>query len=233
MHDKSNHQRKQIEIINNIEAQIETGNLNFSTVSQTKDFDTDPRVCLTSVHFPNKKFIKTINREIIRSLSEISPDQYHYKDDSLHTTIKNIRVINDPPNFTAKDVITAKKVFSNVIPTKNKFKIYFYRLLLFPNNLALVGTTDPALDDIILSLNQELKESGISDDKKYANSKYFFSNITLARFIKPISEEYVEKVSELSNSIKLEPYSVNTVTLIKCNASLHYCDKIQTWELAY
>ncbi|HIH13441.1 TPA: hypothetical protein HA242_06995 [Candidatus Woesearchaeota archaeon] len=56
-------------------------------------------------------------------------------------TIKNIRVINNPPHFTEGDVNQAGKVFSQIIPKHKRFNVYFYRLLLFPNNLALLGTS--------------------------------------------------------------------------------------------
>jgi len=71
---------------------------------------------------------------------------------------------------------------------------------------------------MILDLDNALNKAGIPDDKIYANSKYFFSNITLARFNTPPSNEFKQKVQELSNSIKFKPYTVNSVTLLSCNA---------------
>ena len=42
------------------------------------------------------------------------------------------------------------------------FKIYFYRLLLFPNNLALIGTTDPERDEMFSKSHvSSTKDKGI------------------------------------------------------------------------
>jgi len=214
----NNHQLQQQKVINKIEEQVKANSLNFSTVSAVEDYESDPRICLTSVHLPNEEFKLQIQELLTESLRKIAPDFYYYTDDSFHMTIKNIRVVNNPPHFTEKDVNQAGKVFLQIIPRHKKFNVYFYKLLLFPNNLALIGTTDSELDSMILDLDNALNKAGIPDDKIYANSKYFFSNITLARFNTPPSNEFKQKVQELSNSIKFKPYTVNSVTLLSCNA---------------
>src|SRR3990170_196015 len=93
------HQQKQIEVINQIEEQVKKNTLNFSTVPPIEDYDNDTRICLTSVHLPSQILITKINETIIRPLKEVEPKYYYYFNDSLHMTIKNIRVINDPPHF--------------------------------------------------------------------------------------------------------------------------------------
>lgn len=224
------HQKKQIEVISQIENQIQTSSLNFSTVSPVANFKSDPRICLTSVHLPSISLSNKI-LELINPLKNISPEHYYYPAKSLHTTIKNVRVINNPPHFTQTDVRKAKEIFSSVIPNHWQFKVYFYKLLLFPNNLALIGTTDEELDNIILDLDNKLKEFGIADDKQYINSRYFFSNVTLARFSKPIRNKFREKVEDLSNKIKFDPYVVDSVTLVTTNAVFHNPQVIETWKL--
>jgi hypothetical protein len=226
----TSHQKKQIEVISKIENQIQSGSLSFSTVSPVEDFEKDPRICLTSVHLPSGLLKKQV-LDLLKPLKDISPKHYYFPSDSIHITIKNIRVINYPPHFSSNDIVMAKKVFSETIPNHFQFKIYFYKLLLFPNNLALVGTTDKELDNIIFDLDQKLKESGIADDKHYINSKYFFCNITLARFSKPISDEFRKKVMELSNGININPYIVNSASLLISNAVLHDPNIIGTWNL--
>lgn len=225
------HQQKQIEVIDQIEGQIQKNSLNFSTVSPVEDFENDPRICLTSIHLPSKSLLTKIEAQIIKPLKQISPEHYYYPTSSLHMTIKNIRVINFPINFSSKDIQKAKQVFDQVIPNHKKFKVYFYRLLLFPNNLALIGTTDEQLDKIILDLDQRLKETGIPDDKQYINSKYFFSNMTLARFSKPLTKEFTKKVQQISEEINFAPYTVNSVSLITTNAVLKNLQTVKTWIL--
>ena len=145
----NNHQLNQLKVIGQIEDQINSNSLSFTTVAPVDDYTNDPRMALTSVHFPNKDLIHKVQK-IISSLKEVEPDYYYYPDDSLHMTIKNIRVINDPQQFDDRDIFKVREVFSQVIPNHSRFDTYFYRLLLFPNNLALVGTTDSELDQIIL-----------------------------------------------------------------------------------
>lgn len=118
-----------------------------------------------------------------------------------------------------------------IIISLSYHKVYFYRLLLFPNNLALIGTTDKELDKIIFDLNQRLKEAGIPDDKQYINSKYFFSNMTLARFYKKVTPEFINKIKELSQRVNFKPYTVKSVSLITANAALKRLEVIKTCKL--
>jgi len=223
------HQLNQLKVIGQIEDQINNKALNFTTVSPVDDYAKDSRIAITSVHFPSEDLINKV-QNIISYLREVESDYYYSPNDSLHMTIKNIRIINDPPLFDESDISKAKKVFSEVVPKCNKYNVYFYRLLLFPNNLALMGTTDSELDNIVLSLDKKLKEAGVPDDKVYANDKYFFSNMTLARFPKA-SDRFSQKVSSLSESINFEPYQVDSVTLLTCNAVLKKQNIIGTWKL--
>jgi len=225
------HQLKQQEIIDRIASQVSNKSLNFSTVSPIDDFENDPRTCLTSVHLPHQSLLDQVQQDLIEPLRKIEPDFHYYPNDCLHMTIKSIRVINDPPHFNEEDVQKAEKIFDETIPQHKKFNVYFYRLLLFPNNLALIGTTDEELDNIILDLDNKLTAGGIPDDKVYTNSQYFFSNMTLTRFSTPPSDIFKQKVTELSDSLEFEPYQVDSVTLLTCNAVLRNKQIRGTWEL--
>lgn len=227
-----NHQQHQIDIINQIEKQIMTSSLQSSTVSPVTDFERDTRICLTSAHFPSHELMTYIIESIIKPLKEISPEHFYYSNTSLHMTIKNVRVIHDPPNFTPENVKTVREIFSKTIPHHKKFKVCFYRLLLFPNNLALMGTTEPELDNIVLDLDKCLTENRFPDDKKYINSRYFFSNMTLARFNSDVSQKFMKTVQELSKNITIDPYVVDSVSLITANAVLSKLQIIEAWKLA-
>ena len=225
------HQKKQIEVIESIESSFKKNTTSLSMVEPVKDFSKDNRICLTSVHFPKASFLEKIQQEIIQPLKDISPEHFYYPNGSIHATIKNVKVINDPPLFSEQDVETTKEVFQQVIPQYKAFKIYYYRLLVFPYNLALVGTTDPELDEIILDLDSSLNKAGVPDDKKYLNDKYFFSNITLVRFNSPITEEFRKKINELSTNMKPFSYEVDSVTLLTGNATMMKLNKRGTWDL--
>ena len=226
----TDYQQKQIDVIDEIEKQVKAHALKFTTVSPVVDFENDLRICLTCVHIPSNSLKSKIEESIIAPLKKSFPEYYYYPASSLHMTIKSVRVINNPPHFNSDDIEKAKQVFATVVPTHLKFKAYFYRLLLFPNNLALIGTTDPELDKIVLELDKKLKQAGVPDDKQYTNAQYFFSNLTLARFSNP-TQEFIDKVEELSKNIHLEPYTIDSASLVTCNAAFKKLQIVQTWEL--
>lgn len=225
------HQQKQIEIINQIAEQIRTDSLKASAVIPVENFDEDTRMCLTSVHFPHQSFVNSIYTSITKPLQKLFSKAYYYSPSSLHLTIKNIRVINDPPHFTDHDVTTAKKVCEKVVPSHKQFLVYPYRLLLFKNNLALMSTTDERLDAIILDLDRELNKAHISDDKHYINSRYFFSNMTLARFGEIPPRRFREMVRNISSSLDIPFYTINSVSLVTSNAVMKKRLMHGTWCL--
>ncbi len=227
----TDYQQKQIGVINELEKQSKSNSLQSSAVSPVEDFDSDNRMCLTSSHNPTQSLKDQINKQIIEPLKGIEPNFYYYSLESLHITIKNVRIINNPPHFDQEDILKAEKVFAKVIPNHKKFKVYFYRLILFPMSLALVGTTDEELDKIILDLDRELNKARIPDNKKYINTKYFFCNLSLARFPKA-SSGFEQKVEEISSIISFAPYIIDSVSLLTCNAAYKKRQIINTWELA-
>lgn len=231
LYKNTEHQLKQIEVINEIDDQIKNHALNFSTVPPVADYAADLRMSLTSVHFPSQSLMNKIQAEIIQQLQSISPEHFYYPNESLHMTIKNIRVINDPPHYTNDELEKVVDVFERVVPNHKAFKVYFYRLLLFPHNLALIGTTDPELDDLVLDLDQQLITAGVPDDKKYLNARHFFSNVTLARFNQPPSAHFIEQVRKISEALNFEPYLVDSVSLVECNAVFAKKNLLKTWQL--
>lgn len=225
------HQQKQKEIINTIEKQVACDALQATVVLPVENFEQDSRICLTSIHFPHKRFVTEVYTSISEPLKKLFPDAYFYSPSSLHLTIKNIRVINNPPRFSKENIKTAIYVFDKVIPIHKAFSIYPYRLLLFKNNLALMNTTDEELDAIILDLNRELECALIPDDKQYVNTEYFFSNMTLARFSGMSPAEFREKVHSISSSLLLPIYKVDSVSLITSNAVMKKLEVHGKWNL--
>lgn len=227
----TDYQLKQIEVINELEKQARNNSLQSSAVSPVNDFDNDDRMCLTSSHNPTQGLKDQINKKIIEPLIEVEPNFYYYSLDSLHITIKNVRIINNPPHFDKEDILKAEKVFAKVIPSHKKFKVYFYRLILFPTSLALVGTTDEELDKIVLDLDRGLNKAGIPDDKKYINSKYFFCNMSLVRFSE-VSKQFEQKAQEISSTISFAPYTIDSANLLTCNAAYKKRQMVNSWKLA-
>lgn len=231
LYNRTAYQKAQIKVIDLIEDQINKNNVNFSTVSPSENYDTDERMCLTSVHFPDRGLLSQIREKIILPLKEVMPAHYYYENESLHLTIKNIRTISDPPNFSDLDISRAKEVFEEVLPKHNRFKVFFYRLLLFKSNLALVGTTDEELDRLVLDLDEGLKAKGVPDDKRYSNSRNFFCNMTLARFMSPLTGGYIDKIKKISEAIEIAPYTIDSVKLLTANAVLKKIRIYGNWLL--
>lgn len=225
------HQQKQKEVIATIAQQIQNNSLQCSTVSAVNNYEQDPRMCLTTVHFPKKDLLDQIYTSILAPLTLIEPNIYFYPNDCLHMTIKNIRVIHDPPNFTDTDIQKAYTILNETVRIHHAFNVYFYRLLLFPNNIALIGTTDEELDQIFFDIDTKLTHEGIADDKVYVNSSHFFSNITLARFASKPSQKFIEKVNALSTTLSFSPYTVDTISLVSCNAVCKQRTNHGFWKL--
>lgn len=227
----TNHREKQIEIINTIAEQVRKNSLQATAVAPVADFERDDRICLTSVHFPKESFVNTVLTTITEPLAKLFPQAYCYPKESLHFTIKNIRVIANPPSFTEEQVDRAFQLYEKVIPTHKSFRIYPHRLLVFKNNLALICTTDEELDNLILDLDDKLKEVGIPDNKRYANSRYFFCNMTLMRFAATPPQAFLVKVDELSNTLPLLEYTVDSVELLTGNAAMKKLRIRGEWKL--
>lgn len=225
------HRERQIEIIDTITRQVQTDSLKATAVIPVADFENDERICLTSVHFPKSSFAQTILTGITEPLKKVFPQAYCYSEESLHFTIKNIRVIENPPSFTEQDVEKAFRIFEQCIPQHTSFRIYPHKLLLFKNNLALICTTDEELDNLILDLNGRLEKEGIPDNKRYANSRYFFCNMTLMRFALPPPESFLEKVRELSDKLPISEYVIDTVHLLTGNAAMKKLQVRGKWDL--
>lgn len=224
------HQLKQQEVIEAIADQISRSSPKFSTVSTAEDYEDDPRLCLTSIHLP-KRGLRDKVQAFVESLRDWEPGAFFLPDELLHITVKSVRTVSDPPNFDDQGIEKVKGVFSKVIPGHKQFNIYFYRLLLFPNNLSLIGMTDAEYDDVILDLDKGLGRVGVPDNKVYANSRYFFCNLTLARFRSEPTPAFKKKIMDVSKSLKLEPYKIDTVTLLACNAVSRRRRVIGTWQL--
>jgi hypothetical protein len=231
MFNQTEHQKNQVKVINQIEQSLTNNQLGFTVVEPVSDFENDKRIALTSVHFPNQDFIAKVQQKIITPLKSIQPEHFYYPAEFIHMTIKNVRTISNPPLFDQDVIAKTKQVFDQVVPQHQAFKAYYYRLLLFPYNLALIGTTDPSLDELVLELDSNLNQAGVPDNKKYLNDRYFFSNVTLARFNKPVTQEFKAKVAELSANFEPFSYQLDSVTLLTCNAVMNQRQDIQTYQL--
>jgi len=112
VYQKTIHQKKQIKIINKIEKQVNENSLGFSTVPPVKNYESDKRICLTSVHFPNEKLVTQLINSV-KPIKSIAPEHYYYHPSSIHLTVKNIRIISNPPSFNKTDVNKVTQIFTS------------------------------------------------------------------------------------------------------------------------
>jgi len=225
----SEHQSKQIEVIKKIEKLFHQNKI--SAVQKVENYENDPRICLTSVHFPTKHLTKTILDKVINPLQKIDDKVFYYPQESLHLTIKNVRTIDNPPNFKPRDLVTARQVFEKIVPKHRKFNVYYHKLVVYLNNLSLVCLTDPELDSIFLDLDKELNKVGLPDNKIYANRKYIISNITIARFYDSPSIKFKKAVENIPKLNIFDDYLIDDITLLTANAAMKNKKIIGKWKL--
>lgn len=213
-----NYQNQQKNLIEEIVKKInEQGSIASTIVEMRGDYENDDAICLTSVVFLNEELRHLVSKEIIEPLRAIDPSHYYYQLDSLHLTIKNIRTIHKPPLFSSEDVEKAKQVFNKIIPSFKIFEFELKGLVRFPTSVSLMGYSDNILYDIVSTLDSELKEIGVPDNKKYVSDTVFFGNITICRFTSQPSDEFLAKVEEMKD-LFVGKLKVKEVSLIKCNS---------------
>lgn len=191
-----------------------------SHVARRQDYATDTALCLTCVTFPPATLASAICKNLITPLQCLDPQQYYYGRRSLHVTIKNVRSISDPPNFTSDEVRRACRVLSEVVPRFPPFDVYFEELHAFPNSIALVGFTGRVLGDLIHDLDLALRNAGIPDDKHYVSDTVFFATMTLCRFCTTPKRELLEGVGRISAGLRAR-MTISLVSLEMCNAVCH------------
>ncbi|MDD5489417.1 MAG: hypothetical protein PHP25_01905 [Candidatus Moranbacteria bacterium] len=210
-------QEQQKKLIVEYEQSISKGNIKSTFVAMQKDYANDGQICLTSVVFVPENISDKINKEVIEPLRHYDPDQYFYPVESLHLTIKNIRTINNPPLFDAKDIEKVDKLFSEIIPQFSKFNFAVEDVVIFPTSMSVAAFSDRILWDLVSSLDKGLKEIGVPDNKKYTSNSVYFGNITLCRFTKKPNDKFVKEARKFRN-YKIGKMKVEKINLITCNA---------------
>jgi hypothetical protein len=186
-------------------------------VEMQTDYANDDQICLTSVVFIPKEISSVIVSKLIESLRKIESEHYYYLPESMHLTIKNVRVIHKPPLFTDEDIEKAKQVFKKTI---TEFTVYNFSLedvILFPTSLSLMAYADELHKKLVLALDKGLKEVGVPDDKRYLSDSVFWGNINICRFVKAPGEKFINEVNKFRN-IKIGNLKAEKISLITCNA---------------
>lgn len=214
------YQQKQKALFGKIENDFRKGKIFSSIVVPVKDYVNDALICLTGVVFLPEKIKRSISKKIIEPLRKEDNNQYYYLPESLHLTLQNVRIISNPPFFTKKDIVKVKKVFEEVIPKFRSFSFELRNLFELPTSLSICGFCDEVLKYLVLELREKLQKAGVPDNKKYASDEVFFGNITICRYTKKPTKDFLAKIKELKN-IEIGRFVIKEVSLITTNKVCH------------
>ena len=191
--------------------------LTASMIPVRPDYRTDPAMCLTSVSFVPEAMGRDIRRTIVEPLRAMEPEHHYYPPASMHITIKNIRSVHHPPQFTEEEIEKVNRLFRGLIPRHPSLAFSLEELVAFRTSVSLIGYCDERLKDLVLTLDAGLNEIGVPDDKRYVSSTVFFGNVTLCRFVRQPSGAFFGAVERMAR-IYTNELKVETIHLITCNS---------------
>lgn len=213
-------QRKQIALMRQMESRFTSGTTASSIVSMQSDYRNDNQLCLTCVSKIPKDVAVTIQTKILRNLSAIEPNFYYYPTESLHITIQNIRIINNPPHFGPSEIAKVARLLSEFIPQFEPFPFILSGLIRMPTSISVIALVTPAYDRCIKLLRKRLVSVGVADDKKYFSPDVIFANATICRYTHKPSEKFMQEVEKHSPEF-FGKMTAREVSLIETNAGFY------------
>lgn len=213
------YQEKQNALFDDIEKRFQEGKAPSLIVEMREDFEEDPARALTNVAFVPELRAHPVYQALEQELQQVSPEQYFYPTSSLHTTIKNVRVVNDPPRFTTDDIERIRPVLRAVASRHAPFEINWNGLLELPTSLALRGLSSEACTRLVLDLHQSLEKAGVPDDKFYASMDLFASTITVCRYTHTPSIAFKEVIQTYKHAF-FGTHVFDQFSLVVCNSVL-------------
>ncbi len=182
------HHQKQEALFASIEAGFKAGAAPSTIVNVQKDFSQDPLRSLTNIAFIPELLDLKLVQQLFHELRTVASQQYVYPRESIHTTIKNVRTVNDPPRFTQEEIERIRPVIREVACRYQSIEIEWKGLLELPTSLAIRGFSSEALTRLVLDLHGALIQAGVPDDKRYASMELFASSCTICRYQAPLDE---------------------------------------------
>lgn len=213
------YQYRQKQLIDSIRNDVSTVTAQASVVPMQADYAADPGRCLTSVMFVPPPIANRLQKEVQQTLAYVEPQHYYNPPESMHITIKNVRIAEAPPAFDETDIATVQACFADIVPRHTRFPFVFEELVVFPNSVSLVGYSGEPLKALVQSLDGGLREVGLADNKRYLSDEVFFGNITLCRFTHPPSASLIQSVDDLNRNWQPVEICLSHIELIAGNAS--------------
>ena len=210
-------QERQLVLMRQMEQSFASNPHTATIVPMQTDFINDPQMALTAVSYLPKDIAAIITRTVIEPLKTIEPEFYYYPAVSMHITVQNVRVIHDPPRFTAADIEVARSVFRQSVKNEQPFTFSVHGILAMPTSVSIIALGTPEYDWFVKQLRKDLSNAGVPDDKSYFTDELVFANITIARFTHTPSTEFLKKLESL-NHIDIGTVVIKDMHLVAMNA---------------
>jgi hypothetical protein len=203
-------------IVKNLCSQTISGKYSSEIAASVDDYENDPRVFLGILSFPDENCKKCL-MEMRKELSKCFEEDYVLPPRAWHLTIRNIRTISNPPNFSKNDISNLiselDEKIKNIKPIRFSFKDFLYT----PTSIGIAAYPDENFNDFNNVMNDVLENINLEDDKKYKNGMPLFSNITLVRLKTKFSKKHLDKLRKFS--IDLPDIDVKNLYVIQSNLS--------------
>jgi hypothetical protein len=204
-----------------------------TVVPMRRDYGGEIGRCLTSITRLPGAAVDSIRAAVIDRLQKLEPGHHYFPLNTLHITIKNVRTVHHPPHFTDADVGTCKRVFSEIVPRHPSFAFELRQVAVFPTSVSVIGYSDERLCDLVLDLDRGLRRAGIPDDKRYVSDSVFFGNVTICRFTRQPSEQWLQAVADLREAVRAD-VPVANINLVTCDSvcSERSCRLLASYRLS-
>lgn len=208
---------QQAAMLQSIENGFREGRTPSTFVKISKTYETDTDYCLTNAVFVPELAETAAYTEMMDELRALNEGHYLYPSVSLHTTIKNVRTIHEPPLFTEEDIECIRPALRQIAAQYQSFEIDWQGLLALPTSLAIKGLSAEAYGHLVGDLHQALIDVGVPDNKAYASSTIFANIATCCRYTHPPSDRWNEVVQRWK-STSFGVSHIKSFSLVVCNA---------------
>jgi 2'-5' RNA ligase len=207
--------RLQMAEVEALRVKLAEGSATVTVVEPLRSYAEDTRRFFGVLGFPPKDVVGAI-QEVQEILRGADPAQFYIPPEALHLTVKNIRTIADPPNFTADDLTKVSKILASISARYKPLPLHGRGVLVMPTSISIPVYSIKNFGDLVVDLDSAMNAAGVPDDKKYTSSSVFFTNITIARFLKTPSPEFYRRLKQVSD-LTLPPFELSRLDLVCSN----------------
>jgi hypothetical protein len=170
-------------IVKNLCSQTISGKYSSEIAASVDDYENDPRVFLGILSFPDENCKKCL-MEMRKELSKCFEEDYVLPPRAWHLTIRNIRTISNPPNFSKNDISNLiselDEKIKNIKPIRFSFKDFLYT----PTSIGIAAYPD---ENFVFNLTKVMFENnGIPFLYFLSSSKFIFSKTSFITLLKSL-----------------------------------------------